>query len=110
MSDFKKPLQANEEDIYGPSALRKRLNGDVIPMNNKQESSRSISSLKSFRPDKMITTNRTDRSNNGKLNDKNNEITKHCFINKLVCYDSQGITTIDVIVSSLCKLGEGMIK
>jgi len=64
MSDFKKPLQANGDDIYGPSALRRRLNGDTIPMNNKQESSRSISSLKSFRPDKMIT-NRTDRTNKG---------------------------------------------
>jgi len=32
-------------------------------------------------------------------------VTKHSFINKLVCYDSQGITTIDVIVSAICKLG-----
>jgi hypothetical protein len=62
MTDLKQPLQSGE-DLYGPSALRRRLNGDTLPI--KQESNRSMSSLKSFRPDKMNTTNRTDRSKPG---------------------------------------------
>lgn len=107
MTDLKQPLQSGE-DLYGPSALRRRLNGDTLPI--KQESNRSMSSLKSFRPDKMNTTNRTDRSKPGQDSNNKNDITKHNYVNKLVCYDSIGITTVDVIVTSIRKLGEGSVK
>lgn len=36
--------------------------------------------------------------------------TKHTFINRLVCYDSQGISIVEITVSSIKKLGEGSIK
>ncbi len=60
MKDFKTPLK-QDDDIYGQSALRKRLNGNTIPM--KQETNRSMSSLKDFRPEKMNLLSSTARSN-----------------------------------------------
>ncbi len=39
-----------------------------------------------------------------------NDLTKHTFINKLVCYDSHGLTIIDINVTSIRKISEGAIK
>jgi len=69
-----------------------------------------MSSLKSFRPDKLITSNRTDISGNGQEATKSIEVTTHKYINKLVCYDSEELTTIDIVVYSLRKIAEGVIK
>ncbi len=62
MSDLRKPINYNNS-IYSPNALRKKLNNEVvIPI--KMETNRSISSLKEFKPDKLVVTNRTGRSIN----------------------------------------------
>ena len=60
MTDLKTPIYQNN-DLYSPNALRKKLNNEVIPI--KMETNRSISSLKDFKPDKIVVTNRTGRSN-----------------------------------------------
>jgi hypothetical protein len=65
-----------------------------------------MSSLKSFRPEKL-GTNRTDRSANEQ---ETKGVTTHKYVNKLICYDSQGLTVIDVVVYSLRKIAEGVIK
>lgn len=67
MSDLKKPIN-DRNSIYSPNALRKKLNNEVIiPI--KMETNRSISSLKEFKPDKLVVTNRTGRTNNNDPSD-----------------------------------------
>lgn len=50
MNDLKTSLKSNQDDLYKPSVLRAKLNGESFQPISKQESSRDISSLKSFRP------------------------------------------------------------
>ena len=64
MANMKTPLN-QDDDIYSPNILRKRLNNETnaLKMENiKMESNRSMSFLKQFKPEKLITTNRTGRS------------------------------------------------
>lgn len=104
MVDIKTPLK-NQEDIY-QGKLREKLNGGIFQMISKQESSREISELKSFRPEKLNTTNRTNRSNA----DRSNAPTSHTFIHKLVCYNETGITVCDILVKMIRKVSDGVIK
>jgi hypothetical protein len=48
MTEVRDPLKRNGDDIYGLGKLKKRLEGDSIPLN--PETGRSLSSLKSFQP------------------------------------------------------------
>jgi len=41
---------------------------------------------------------------------KEDDKTRHTFINKLVSYDTHGLSIIEVKVTSIRKLGEGSIK
>ena len=70
-----------------------------------------MSSVKMFAPEK-INTNRSNISNQESLPSKRKkgDVTRHKYLNKLVCYDSQGITIIDVEMTSVKKLRDGVIK
>lgn len=100
MSEIKEPLGVNN-DIYGLSVLRRRLNGEVIPM--KMESNRSISSLKQFQPDKINTTNRSDKLDENSFHTRKDNLTKHTFTTKLLFYSEKGIDVIDVKAISMKK-------
>lgn len=47
---------------------------------------------------------RTNRSN------ESSDITKHTYVNKLICYDCHGLNIIDVTLNSIRKLRDGVIK
>ena len=73
---LKTPLKGKDDDLYGPGLLKMRLNNEIIP--RIMETGRSMSSLREFKPDKLIATNRTGRSNNGNVggNDTNRSLEK----------------------------------
>lgn len=102
-------MKGYDEDLYGNNRLKKRLEGQTI--NAGPETGRSISSLKSFKPDKLDdfrknnTTNRSkasDTNTDGSGGDLNNDtdrpmsrkpprkdkanVVTHKYISKIVCY------------------------
>ena len=56
----------------------------------------------------MNSAERTARENNQDANRAKS--TKHTFINKLVCYNQQGLIIIEVTVKMIRKISEGNIK
>ena len=125
MAHIKTPLnKKQDDDIYSPNFLKKRLDSGISPLkmqNIKMESNRSTNYLKQFKPEKIITTNRTgpskvdlhedNKSSAGRpAYNSQEDTTQHTFVNKLVCYDSQGITVIQVNVNSIKKLAQGSFK
>jgi hypothetical protein len=124
MAMMKSPLNPHQgNEIYSGNSMKSRLFNDISPLKTesiKMETNKSMSFLKEFKPDKLITTSRTGRPNDTEerkssyersaLNAGQEETTRHTFVNKLVCYDSQGITVVEINVSSIRKLAEGSFK
>jgi hypothetical protein len=71
---LKTPIKGKNDDLYGPGLLKMRLNNEIIP--RIMETGRSMSSLKEFKPEKLVVTNRTNRSNNSNVegNDTNRSL------------------------------------
>lgn len=92
MTEVKEPL-TNANDIYGLSMLRRRLNGEVVPL-KQENTNRSSTSLKSFRPEKINTANRTEREVGEPFSNEIRKIdppTVHTFVNKIVAYNEEGL-------------------
>jgi hypothetical protein len=71
---LKTPIKGKNDDLYGPGLLKMRLNNEIIP--RIMETGRSMSCLKEFKPEKLVVTNRTNRSNNSNVegNDTNRSL------------------------------------
>lgn len=113
MSQIKIPFN-RDDGLYSPNLLRRKLNNEITPIGISIN--RSMSSFKQFQPDKINTTNRTGRSNQDlelpktpakePANADTQQPTYHTFINKMVSYDSQGLTVVYINVTAIRKLAE----
>lgn len=86
MTEIKEPLKENDENIYGVSKLKKRLDKDGLP-----QSVRQLMTPKSFQPEKLSNFSESQRSRKSKENlvsvqKRKAEITMHKVVEKLVSY------------------------
>lgn len=61
MTELRRPINVKDNDIYGASILKMKLNQEYKPL-VQEPTNRSMASFKDFKPEKMNNTNRSHKS------------------------------------------------